>query len=90
MAIFVQEEMTPSREDEKKGVSTSHQSLGCIYRHIQIHTDKYLHTCGSDSKEFACNAGNLGLIFGSGRSPGKANSYPLQYSCLENSMDRGA
>ena len=32
----------------------------------------------------------LGLITGSGRSPGEGNGYPLQYSCLENSMDRGA
>ena len=42
------------------------------------------------SKEFACNVGDLGLIPGSGRSPGERNGYPLQYSCLENSMDRGA
>ena len=41
-------------------------------------------------KESACNAGDLGLIPGLGRSPGKGNSYPLQYSGLENSMDRGA
>ena len=39
---------------------------------------------GSDSKESACNAGNLGLIPGSGRSPGEGNGNPLQYSCLEN------
>ena len=38
----------------------------------------------------ACNAGDLGLIPGSGRSLGEGNGYPLQYSCLENSMDRGA
>ena len=38
----------------------------------------------------ACNAGDLGLIPGLGRSPGEENGYPLQYSCLENSMDRGA
>ena len=44
----------------------------------------------SDGKEFACNAENLGLILGLGRSPGKDNDYPLQYSYLENSMDRGA
>ena len=43
---------------------------------------------GSDSKEPACNAGDLGLIPGSGRSPGEGNGYPLQYSCLENSMDK--
>ena len=45
---------------------------------------------GSAGKESACNAGDLGLILGSGRSPGEGNSYPLQYSGLENSMDRGA
>ena len=45
---------------------------------------------GSDGKESACNAGNLGLIPGSGRYPGEGNGNPLQYSCLENSMDRGA
>ena len=44
---------------------------------------------GSDDKETACNAGDLGSIPGLGRSPGEGNGYPLQYSCLENSMDRG-
>ena len=37
---------------------------------------------GSDGKESACNAGDPGLIMGSGRSPGKGNAYPLQFSCL--------
>ena len=47
--------------------------------------------CGaSDSKESACNAGDLGLIPESGRLPGEGNDNPLQYSCLENPMDRGA
>ena len=45
---------------------------------------------GSDDKESACNGGDLGLIPGSGRSPGEENGNPLQYSCLENPMDRGA
>ena len=45
---------------------------------------------GSDGKESACNAGELGLIPGSGRSPGEGNGNPLHYSCLENSMQRGA
>ena len=45
---------------------------------------------GSDRKESACNAGHLGLIPGSGRSPGEGNGSPFWYSCLENSMDRGA
>ena len=45
---------------------------------------------GSDSKESACNVGDLGLIPGSGRYPGEGIGYLLQYSCLENSMDRRA
>ena len=45
---------------------------------------------GSDSKESACNAEDLGSISGSGRSPGEGNVNPLQYSCLGNPMDRGA
>ena len=44
----------------------------------------------SDGKESACSSGDPGLIPGSGRSPGEGNGNPLQYSCLENSMDRGA
>ena len=42
---------------------------------------------GSAGKESTCNAGNLGLIPGSGRSPGEGKGYPYQYSGLENSMD---
>ena len=45
---------------------------------------------GSDGEEYACNAGDSGLIPGSERSPGEGNGNPLQYSCLENPMDRGA
>ena len=45
---------------------------------------------GSEDKASACNAGDLGLIPGLGRSPGEGNGNPLQYSCLENLMDRGA
>ena len=44
----------------------------------------------SDGKESACRAGDPGLIPGSGRSPGEGHASPLQYSCLENPMDRGA
>ena len=43
-----------------------------------------------DGKESACNAGDLGSIPGSGRSPGEGNGNPFQYSCLENPMDGGA
>ena len=45
---------------------------------------------GSEGEAFALNAGELGSIPGSGRSPGEGNGNPLQYSCLENAMDRGA
>ena len=45
---------------------------------------------GSEVKASACNAGDLGSIPGLGRSPGEGSGNPLQYSCLENPMDRGA
>ena len=45
---------------------------------------------GSDCAECACNAEDPGLVSGLGRSPGEGNGDPLQYSCLENSMDRRA
>ena len=46
--------------------------------------------CSSNGKQSACNAGDLGLIPGLGRSSGEGNGSPLQYSFLENPMDRGA
>ena len=46
--------------------------------------------CSSNGKESACNAGDLSLIPGSGRSSGEGNGNPLQYSCLENPIDREA
>ena len=45
---------------------------------------------GSDDKESACNVGDQGSIPGLERFPEEGNGYPVQYSCLENSMDRGA
>ena len=54
---------------------------------ISLLLDRYGDSAG---KESACNAGDLGLIPGLGRSPGGGNSYRLQYSGLENSMDREA
>ena len=53
-------------------------------------SDFHFHTFpgGSDGKDSACNEGDPGSIPESGRSPGEGNGYPLQYSCLENSMDR--
>ena len=60
-------------------------------RHTWLH--HLLAVCfpgGSDDKESACSAGDLGSILGLGRSPGAGNGNPLQYSCLKNPMDRGA
>ena len=51
------------------------------YKHLNVFP------CGSDGKESACNAGDLGTIPGLGRSPGEGEGYPLQYSGLETSMD---
>ena len=47
-------------------------------------------SCSSDGKESTCNAGDLGSIAGLGRSFGEGHGSPLQCSCLENTMDRGA
>ena len=54
------------------------------------HLKRLFFTCGSDSKESACNAGDPGSVTGSGRSSGEDNGNPPQYSCLENFIDRGA
>ena len=51
---------------------------------------KFIPPGGSDGKASACNAGDPGLIPGSGRSPGDGNGNPLQYSCLDNPMVGGA
>ena len=64
----------------------------CSYFIIIIFTMRYVDLgfpSSSDSKESACNAGDLGSIPGSGRSPGEGNGNLLQYSCLENPMDGG-
>ena len=61
-------------------------SLGCFYITVLI----WYFPGGSDGKESACNAEDPGLIPRSGRSPGEENGYPFQYSCLKNSMDKGA
>ena len=55
----------------------------------KIYTACWGSPCSSVGKESACNAGNLGLIPGLGRSLGEGNGNPLQYFCLENPMDRG-
>ena len=60
----------------------------CVCTHIHIITLGF--PGGAEVKASACNVGDLGLIPGSGRSPGEGNGNPLQYSCLENPMDGGA
>ena len=62
-----------------------------------MYMSKYLQLCtfnrilgGSDGKESPCKMGDLGSILGLGRCPGEENGHPLQYSCLENSMDKEA
>ena len=62
-------------------------------RHVQEYSWCIIYTGfpgGLDGKDSACNAGDRGSIPGSGRCPGEGNGSPLQHSCLENPMDRGA
>jgi len=61
-----------------------------LYIHTHTHTQHIGFPSGSDGKESACNAGDPGLIHGFGRFLEEGTGNPLQYSCLENSMDRGA
>ena len=57
---------------------------------VCLHMSRWWLPCQLIGKERACNAGHPGSIPGLGRSPGEGNGNPLQYSCLENPMDRGA
>ena len=59
-----------------------------VCRHL--HSSTMVFPGGSGGRESACNAGDLGWILRWGRSPGEGKGYPLQHSCLENSMDRGS
>ena len=59
-------------------------------KHLFLETIRYSFPGSSESKVSACNVGDLSLFHGSGRSPGEGNGNPLQYTCLENSMDGGA
>jgi len=66
-----------------------------LFSHLKPHLGMDLNATwgfpgSSDSKEIVYNAGDLGSILGSGRSPGEGNGNTLQYSCLENPMNRGA
>ena len=78
--------MTAHSEDTGKRTSKpAAPTLICVSVHLTLGFPG-----GSDSKEPACNVGDPGSIPGSGRSRGEGIGYLLQYSCLKNSMDRGA
>ena len=67
----------PRRFDDKDG-----------HHHVSSRACISWNPCDSDGKESACNAGDQGSISGSGRSPGERNGNRLQYSCVENFMER--
>ena len=80
---------------------SSNDKMYKIYPHTHTHTHTHIYIYiyiptlvgfpgGSEVKAFACKAGDTGSVPGSGSSPGEGNGNPLQYSCLENPMDRGA
>ena len=62
----------------------------CMYLTFSLSIHPLVFPGGSESKASTCNTGDPGLIPGLGRSPGKRNGNPLQFSCLENSMDSRA
>ena len=74
---------TASRISESAG-------LGWRWRNLCIYLVPKGFPCGTAGKESTCNAGDLGSIPGLGRSPGEGKGYPLQYSDLENPMERQA
>ena len=86
--------VSPGETQNVKTQDTGPRQLRCIskewfqwaYTFASSHTQKD----GSEGKASARNAGDPGFIPGSGNSPGEGNGIPLQYSCLENSMDGGA
>ena len=61
-----------------------------IFKYFKIYLYKVEFPGGSEDKASACHVGDPGLIPGLGRSSGEGNGKPLQYSCLENPMDRGS
>ena len=75
---------------------SSNDKMYKIYPHTHTHTHTHIYIPtlvgfpgGSEVKASACKAGDMGSVPGSGRSPGEGNGNPLQYSCLENPIDRG-
>ena len=95
-SMTVQNHYTQGSQLPMRGKVFLHSSGGCEGILIQIKFKimyafmyVYLPYC-SVGRESACNAGDLGSVPGLGRFPGEGNGNPLQYSCLENPMDRGA
>ena len=81
-----------NRTATQKKNNRVHLPLSFVWHSIQDQKTAGKRMVDTDSfygKESACNAGDLGLIPGSGRSPGEGHGNSLQYSCLENSVDRG-
>ena len=80
----------PEQHKKQEGGMSDHIELA----HLGLLSKSGKTACGLpwwlSSKEFACNAGDRDLIPGSERAPGEGNGNPLQWSCLENPMDRGA
>ena len=76
--------------DERLGTGTAFHEANSFIKDesVAITNGGRVFPGGSDYKESARNAGHLGLIPGSERSPGEGNSNPLRYSCLQNPMDR--
>ena len=70
--------------------SDSHTHIYSLFTFSSITGYCKISRIGSDGKESACSAGDVGLSPESGRFPGEGKGNPLQYSCLENPLDRGA
>ena len=82
---------TPQKKQRSKalGINGTHPWIFLLeFLWVNLHAVGF--PGGLPGKKSVCNAGDLGSIPGYGRSPRKGKGYPLQYSCLENSMDRGA
>ena len=80
--------MPSKTKNQSTGFAAQHNTLLSFLKHGQM--DLLIFAGGSDGKAPACNAGDPGSIPELGRSPGEGNGNPLQHSCLENPMDRGA
>ena len=78
------------REESLTTKTNKKHSEKHVWRKLETYIESQGFPGGSDSKESACNSGDLGSIPGSGRFPEEGNGNPLQYFCLKNPMDRGA